>query len=130
MRHRAWRILCLCFTTLWFVVLVPAHQRGAIPVPGDGAAHVMSCCAGGTDSSRTHASRDGKQSPAGPERSSHSCAVCQFIAGLDVPPPLVIDAPPLRLAPLGDAPRPSQSVPFLIDVTPIQERAPPVASLV
>ncbi len=71
---RAFRIALLLIETLWFSVLVPGHTRGQIALPG---APAKTCCE--------------KPNHAMPVK---SCAMCYFIATLDVPPPIVFVTPP------------------------------------
>ena len=97
MSSRRLRWLVLCFTCVWFGMLVPVHQRGAITLPGtpavargDGASH---CSRMSDPSSACHKRllgqqkdrSDGKRAPA----RARSCAVCHFIVALHAPPPVV-----------------------------------------
>ena len=103
MDRRVTRILVLGFTCLWFGVLVPVHQRGAIRLPGPAAV----AAAGPT--SPTHCGRaeaglpchrapaDPGSSPDAPADGGGGCAVCHFIAGLDVPLPVTTGIEPLGL---------------------------------
>jgi len=81
MRSRAMRITAIVWLLVWMGVLVPGHERGAIPLPGfAGRAPCRAaspCCPARSD-------RGGKPSPAPPP-----CAVCDFVATLTTPPPIV-----------------------------------------
>lgn len=80
MSSRPLRWLVLCFACLWFGMLVPVHQRGAIQLPGlataAGSSEKDSCC----HKSDSHSSKDS-------QKSRDNCAVCHFVAGLHTPPP-------------------------------------------
>jgi hypothetical protein len=123
MRRRALHWLVLGFTTLWFGVLVPVHNRGEITLPGSDAllkartAHA--CCAATSepkpaDPCHTPASRSG------------TCAVCFFIATLDAPPPFTWVETRLGLAGVVDAARPDELPAARISL-PFHSRAPPAA---
>src|SRR5689334_1022004 len=88
LRSRMLRLAMLAFSALWFGLLVPVHQRGVIRVAGT-AASWRTCCA-------TSTRDESKQKPLG-SPSGSGCAVCQFIATLDLPPAIVIDVPSLGL---------------------------------
>jgi hypothetical protein len=131
MRLPALRWLVLVFTCAWFGVLVPVHQRGAIQLPGS-AAHA--CCmkpggdavAGAASVPACHrkAATEDKDAPAG--KSSGNCAVCYFVAGLDLPAPVMLDVPPLGGAePIAtfDLPAPAERE----HVRTRFERGPPLA---
>ena len=88
MRSLTLRWLVLLFTAAWFGVLVPVHQRGAIQLPGG----TTSCCAHKAEK----ACHSGSQKPDVPAKGgSGNCAVCYFVAGLDLPAPVMLDVPPL-----------------------------------
>ena len=96
MRSSALRWLVLLFTIAWFGVLVPVHNRGAIQLPGS-AAHA--CCKQSSDAAAANVpachkpKSDGKPEPA--KSGGGNCAVCYFVAGLDLPAPVMLDVPPL-----------------------------------
>ena len=97
MSSRRLRWLVLCFTCVWFGMLVPVHQRRAITLPGTASAAVgeaaSHCSRAGDPDSPCHKrlreqqkdQSDGKRAPA----RTGSCAVCHFIVGLHAPPPVV-----------------------------------------
>jgi hypothetical protein len=90
MRSLALRWLVLLFTGAWFGVLVPMHQRGAIQLPGAPA----SCCAHRDVADRAcHKGPSKSDAPA--KNGSGNCAVCYFVATLDLPASVMLDVPPL-----------------------------------
>jgi hypothetical protein len=106
MDRRITRIFVLGFACLWFGMLVPIHQRGQIQLPGpgfaraDGATDTKAHCPGGPNAP-CHAkqkARPGSAPGDGPaeDAAGGGCAVCHFIAGLDLPAPI-----DLGIAPLG-----------------------------
>src|SRR2546428_6234364 len=89
MASRWLRGTVLCFAALWSNVVVPAHTRGQITLPGAAPGHARACCA----TSEAHDSNG--RSPHGPDSGSDSrgpCAVCFFMAALDTPPPVTVVA--------------------------------------
>ena len=121
MRRRALHWLVLGFTTLWFAVLVPVHNRGEIRLPGfeagDREATAHACCP----------SAPTRQTPCHtPPQRSGTCAVCSFIATLDAPPPFTWVETQLGLAGVVDAPRPDE-LPAVRITLPFHSRAPPAA---
>jgi hypothetical protein len=93
MQSLALRWFVLLFTVAWFGVLVPIHQRGAIQLPGS---PVSSCCVHKNDGTAAKACHGEPQQSQNPTRnSSGNCAVCFFVAGLDLPAPVMLDVPPL-----------------------------------
>jgi hypothetical protein len=127
MPRRALHWLVLCFTTLWFGVLVPVHNRGEISLPGwapaERTAAAHRCCPADT----TPLPEQGPAPCHDPARSSGgACAVCAFIATLDAPPPVTVVETRLGLAGTFEAPRPE--APTSVRVTlPFHSRAPPTA---
>ncbi|QNN22893.1 hypothetical protein HED60_11645 [Planctomycetales bacterium ZRK34] len=83
MTQRNLQIFILAWAVAWFVAIVPAHQRGAVVVPGaePAAASCDSCCESG-----------GKSRPDDPVQ---RCAVCHIVAKLDVPPAVELFTPRL-----------------------------------
>jgi hypothetical protein len=65
MRGRILRIFLALFWFVWTAIIIPAHSRGAISVPGS------VCC---------HCGEKNPQSPV--NRSPTNCAVCQLVAHL------------------------------------------------
>jgi hypothetical protein len=103
MRSRGLRWLVLAFTCLWFGVLLPVHQRGRITLPGacaEAAAASLApqhaCC---PTTGGEHKPADAP--PAGPD--SRACAVCYYIATLDLPPTMGLEIAPPRPLELRDA---------------------------
>jgi hypothetical protein len=134
MSSRRLRWLVLCFTFVWFGMLVPVHQRGAITLPGtaalpagDGAGH---CSRMSDPSSACHKRlqdqqkdrSDGKRTPA----RTGGCAVCHFIVALHAPPPVVsVEA---RLGLLESLPAEERSVaPLRHAALPFHGLDPPLA---
>lgn len=100
MRRKAFTWLLIAFTCAWFGALVPAHDRGRIQLPGPGAAASHACCVGG----------EHKPGDPAPAKNSGNCAVCYFIATLDLPPTFELGIEPLGLLALANAPRPAVPV--------------------
>ena len=130
MSRRALHWLVLCFTTLWFGVLVPVHNRGEITLGGSEAgcashvapaANVPHCHAVAAEPSK-HG--DPRSDPA-PGRKA-ACAVCFFIAGLDAPPPVTLIETRLGFAGTTAAPAP-RDLPAAGPILPFHSRAPPAA---
>lgn len=90
MRRPALRWLVLLFTCAWFGVLLPVHNRGAIQLPGSPG---PTCCQRVTSPSKPCHQTPGKDCP--PGKPAGNCAVCYFVAGLDLPVPVMLDVPPL-----------------------------------
>jgi hypothetical protein len=117
-RHRAFRFLLLSLITIWFGVVVPLHPRGAIKLGGGecGGSSFKTCC---------HADKtgggDSKPKPAGPQ-----CAICHFLATLDLPADIGMDVPPLGLVEQIEPPAP-QAAPVIAYLSPASERGPPIA---
>jgi hypothetical protein len=114
MRHRPFRVALLLFVVAWFGVIVPGHRRGQIALPG----WTKTCC------SIPAAHCDGSRPDSPPQPAA--CAVCHFLAMLDLPTPVQLDVPSLTFL------RPSAYLPqaslFSAEVRPTcSERAPPVA---
>jgi hypothetical protein len=124
MRRRALHWLVLGFTTLWFGVLVPVHNRGEITLPGSGTFQAdrtgHACCAATPGPKRAEPCH----APA-PARGG-TCAVCSFIAALDAPPPFTWVETRLGLAGTVDASRPDDP-PAARRALPFHSRAPPAA---
>ena len=103
MRSSVLRYLVIAWTILWFAVIVPGHQRGAILLPGSAGAgssptdqspqvRLPSCCA--TQETK------GKNPVPAPLRSG--CAVCDQVA--KTTPPIEYNFKPLFMAFLEIAP--------------------------
>ncbi len=106
----------LVFMVLWLGILMPGHQRGQIKlVPTSAEAHT--CCSGKSDPN------DGGE-PAGND--TGNCAVCYFIAALDLPiPPVLAPTPSESLDPAPAADIDSLASRDLIPT--FRGRAPPFA---
>ena len=118
MQSRAVHWLVLWFATLWFGVLVPVHNRGEIKLPGTAGAAAHQCCP-------TEPPNHGGDAPV-PAAPQSTCAVCFFIATLDVAPPVTVA--PVRLGPAGIATvEVVSSAPPGHRALPFHSRAPPAA---
>jgi hypothetical protein len=114
---RFFRFSLLLLITIWFGVVVPLHPRGAIKLGGEcGGSGFKSCCH--TDKA---AGGDSKPKPADPQ-----CAICNFLATLDLPPSIGMDVPPLGLVEQVKPPAP-QAAPVIAYLSPASERGPPTA---
>ena len=85
MHSSAFRILLLALLAAWFGVLLPVHVRGQIKLPG-ARPEAKHCCARDVPS---------RQDPGETPARSDDCAVCHYLAGLDMPAVFVIDVRPL-----------------------------------
>ena len=117
---RIFRINLLIFLAVWFGVIVPGHQRGAIKLPG--AEQAENCC---------RLTRDGAtpdKTPAPRQDPGRHCAIC-YIAGL-LEQPTTIDLPAIELRPLGEL-AVAESADLLSAESDhvFQGRAPPSVSL-
>ena len=81
------RFIVLIFACLWYGLILPAHQRGAIRLPETAGEQRHACC-------EQKRSPDGK--PAKSDPVSH-CAVCQLVSVTAPPPPICFDVVPLGL---------------------------------
>ncbi len=117
MRGRAFRFLLLLLIAVWFGVVVPLHPRGAIKLGGGGCgSDVKACC---------HTDKAG-DSHSKPKPADSQCAICNFLATLDLPPSIGMDVPPLGLIEHVTPPAP-QSAPVIACLSPASERGPPTA---
>ncbi|WP_145076728.1 hypothetical protein [Poriferisphaera corsica] len=140
MRTREFKWLMVGLFVLWFAVVVPGHQRGAIALPGERAARGDEFGAGGgifgdglfsgsgcplcvvDENGKTEGEEEPYKAP------TERCAICYITGVLDVP--LVIDLTPPPLwevdyLPLEDR----ESVIYISAVfSPISGRAPPLAT--
>jgi len=81
---RPGRLALLVFQAIWLVIILPAHTRGTVTVPGSDNAR-PSCCQPST--------RNGKSSGKAPaDDRAARCAICFFAAR--IAPPAVIDLSP------------------------------------
>lgn len=124
MQSRALRIAVLAWVGLWFGLLVPWHTRGAVQLPGKNASgpSFTTCCA--TSKPDDTASQESPLDKGGP---ASNCAVCHFIATLDIPLPTVFYEPLSGTVAIADAVRPiAPHTPVLTRVPP--ERGPPAVA--
>jgi hypothetical protein len=82
------RITLAAYMMFWFGVVIPAHQRGVVTVPGSENCCECCCC------QTADAKPSNSQSPQ--DRSKH-CAICDFAAHVTIPPPVDFTLPPLGL---------------------------------
>lgn len=117
MRHRRLTLALLAFLALWLGAVVPAHPRGlirlggnSVPVspPGSPDPGTHACCARRPTAGQAHESS--RPGPARPPVSD--CAICYYIATLDVPPPVTIDLAPsgVSLPVILPAPAPAPTI--------------------
>ncbi len=141
MHRPALRWLVLLFTCAWFGVLVPVHNRGQITLGGPRAAATATACCPGEAKARpavaachpvkpaaaeTPARANAADAPPDDAPAAGDCAVCHFIAALDLPAPVLLDAPPLGAArppARFGLPEPAR----LALIHACRERGPPVA---
>ncbi len=90
-RSCGFRLVFLCFLTLWLDVIVPGHRRGTVTLPGscdqcevEQPAGRRACCAAGTK----------RPTPATPSPASR-CALCFFAAALSPAVAVDVTHPPL-----------------------------------
>ena len=89
MRALAFRILLLTAIAAWFGVVAPLHPRGIIKLPGARCdATTVSCCHTGKS-----AGGGSKHKPVDPD-----CAICHFLATMELPGDVGMDVPPLGFA--------------------------------
>ena len=109
MRSRSLRILLIGIFSLWFGIIVPGHERGAIRVAGadaneagDGSCHTVkkSAC----DHCPTQSVPSGDQPAKAPSDPSQHCAICKFIGVLDAPTIITFDLPAVYLLSVLDPP--------------------------
>jgi hypothetical protein len=117
-RHRALRFSLLALIAVWFGVVVPLHPRGAIRLGRACAVEspAKGCCHPGKAPAREH-----KPKPADPQ-----CAVCHFLATLDVPPAVGMDVPAPTLVAVANVPAP-RVAPLIELGGPASDRGPPAA---
>jgi hypothetical protein len=115
-RGRAFRIFLLALITVWFGVVVPLHPRGAIRLGS-------SACGGSSAKGCCHNDRP-TDSPSKPKPAE--CAICHFLAALDLPPALSLDVPALGLVDELKLATPIRST-MVAYLLPVSERGPPTA---
>jgi hypothetical protein len=120
---RPLRIALLVIETLWLSVLMPVHTRGQIAAPGAASDRQHAACCTRHDSSPRS---DAPSTP--PAQRPGPCAVCQFIAALQLPAPISLEPPRLDEAPLAIVPelheKPAMAALWSSDTA----RAPPAPS--
>jgi hypothetical protein len=116
-RTRLFRIWLLALIAVWFGVVVPVHPRGAIQLGGPSHCAARTCCHPGGP-----IGHDSKPKPADPA----GCAICHFLATLDLAPAMGMDVPPLGLVDELIHPLP-QAAPVMALADPSSERGPPIA---
>lgn len=112
MRSRSLRILLIGIFSLWFGIIVPGHERGAIRVAGantnatgDASCHTVAkstCDHCPTQSS--HSSQSSDQPVKAPADPSQHCAICKFIGLLDAPIVIQFELPTVELMGMLDPP--------------------------
>jgi hypothetical protein len=118
-RGKVFHFLMLAFMALWLGVIVPVHTRGQIKLAGATPSEKHACCSMPAKETPT---RD--PSPCGEDR--EGCAVCYFIATLDLPPVFVLNFVPTGLVSLVDL-MPASIASSIGQPLPFHGRAPPVA---
>jgi hypothetical protein len=113
--------MVLGFTCLWFGVLLPVHQRGQIQLPGS-AARVSACARCVRTDTPSHKGEPARNTP----KDRGNCAVCHFIAGLNVPPPVTVYVARLGLTNVMPVERPAV-VPARHPALPFHGLDPPIA---
>jgi hypothetical protein len=100
MRSHSLRILMLGLFSLWFGVIVPGHERGAISVPGykSPGAGKQACAPRPAHCNSCPAPADDPAGPASPESDPAShCAICHLTGVLDAPTAIVFAIPQAEL---------------------------------
>ncbi len=139
MKSRNLRILLLAIFGLWFGVIVPGHERGAITVPGykpachgvvceqparavgETAKKVAVCGDCPTDAKQSTPTEGSKR-----ERARH-CAVCQLVGVLGAPAVIHFTPPTVEL--IGSLPLPAYVSVVGIDLSDsIRSRGPPAVA--
>jgi hypothetical protein len=88
MRWKGWRILAVVWWAVWFLVFVPVHRRGMVPLrvtDGGGAralVSIASCCC--SDEKPVGTSGQGDRNK--PGSSSENCAICYLVTTLAATP--------------------------------------------
>jgi hypothetical protein len=121
--------MVLGFACLWFGMLVPIHQRGQIQLPGSSSSSSSATAEATSHCSRPDApchrkAHDGKQPPGKPTN-PENCAVCHFILGLHVPPPVTWCVERLGLVEVLTVER-QAGMAHSATILPFHCRAPPV----
>lgn len=127
LRSRVLRLGLLVFQAVWFNIIVPGHQRGAVALPGETCsacqANADACCPDMAEPPPAH-----PKAPAAPEGDPAShCAICHFAAALSTPPAIESSPPPLELLDLIEPNVVERSAAVSFSA-PYYGRAPPVPS--
>lgn len=131
-RSAAVRLAVLVWITAWFLVIAPAHNRGAIKTPGNDAENtaarqpVISAagCAMCKAPLGTPDEQENKRSPT--PSPGGDCAICYINAVITVPPPVVLIPAVVKVQRAVNTPTPRS--PYVTRPTlPIDERGPPTA---
>lgn len=133
MRGRWLRVASLVWLSLWFGVIMPGHQRGAIAPPGEQpqVSKSHSCCSmtGRPTAEARQPNANEKDTPAkrAPGGAGH-CAVCYLIATLNVPPAIDFGLERLGLLVITDWPLP-QVFHQTLTTSTFNRRGPPMMFL-
>ena len=115
MRSRLLRISLIAIMTVWFGVVVPLHPRGIIKLGGSCTETAARPCCQAPKST----SHDSQRKPA-----TSDCAICYFLATLDLPPAIALDIPKLGFVEEATPPA-RQIAPTIAWVDPDSARGPP-----
>lgn len=97
---RSLRLLSVICLSAWFTLVVPAHERGQIRVPGAAGESTAVCGPGSTEKTCCPTDSE-KDEPSPSEDPVQHCAVCELVAKLSTPDALALPLPPS--APLQDS---------------------------
>jgi hypothetical protein len=113
------RIAMVVFCALWYGIILPGHERGAITLPGS------NCCDVKAASCHTAPHPDKSDRKSDPVR---TCAVCQLVSVTAPPTVIAIDVQKLHL--LAELPSVAYLSPDLAAVSrPQSGRGPPAAPI-
>lgn len=91
MSSRPFHVAMLLFVTLWFGVIAPGHERGAVRLPGSDGCHATTSASATAGRACCALLEEAEQDePQRSEDPASCCAICYLNGTLDVPPPLVI----------------------------------------
>ena len=119
--------LILIWSILWFGVIAPGHERGAVRVPGGetstSSSHGHACCQRPTPNTT-----DETPDPAAPEDEdpASACAICYLNGALHTPVPIAI-IPAVSRTALAPRPAPPHTPALARRYPPALGRAPPIA---
>ena len=123
MESRWLRILVFVVSAVWLGLIIPSHQRGAIPLKRDAVAKAEDAI--DVPACHRKAKRSSQPSAPAPVPRSGNCAICFFAASLTPPPP-PIDLPALTATASAD-PIPYPPVVFRHLVRTYDSTGPPLA---